>query len=119
VRSVSVNGIPLRVTFKAGPRDPYRDLRQVGEKIGVPFPLKEGAPWPADAVDDWIRAVGWAFVGACVARRGGRPRGSVTLLPTSNTAAQNQRDKRTRRRTREDKVKEKYLAYFLEKYAGS
>jgi hypothetical protein len=121
-RVLRVGTLKVKFTTPSTKRNLSDIYREIGEEIGVPFPLTGGGPWVVEDLEPWALKIGFAYIARRYAqadKRAGRPRGSVALLPAKNKEAQEQRDKRARRQQRADQMKERYLAWFKERYGGS
>ena len=96
--------------------------REIGEEMGVPFPLEQwDGPSAIDAFNEWALKIGYAFIGRHPAhnRRTGRLRGSVALSHPPSKEAKKKRAKRAREREHDDEMKAKYLAWYKDRYGGT
>ena len=95
--------------------------REIGEEMGIPFPLTGSGPWSIDVFNEWVRQIGLAFIGHHPAhnRCTGRPPGRVASYPAKTKEAKKQRAKRARKRQHDDQMKAAYLAWYKDRYGGS
>jgi hypothetical protein len=103
-------------------RSEFDIYREIGEEMGVPFPLVDGEHWCVEDLEPWVLKIGWAFISHHSANqdeRRGRPRDRNAVIHDPGEIARKSREKRARRRQRENQEKAAYLAWFKERYKDS
>ena len=119
-RALRVGAIKVEFT-PPSKRGLFDIFREIGEEMGVPFPLTGSGLWSIDSFNEWALKIGQAFIGHHPAhdRHTGRPRASVATYPAKTKGAKKSRGKRARKRQRDDEMKAKYLAWYKDRYRGS
>ena len=120
-RTLRVGAITVEFALPSKKPSLFDICQEIGEEMGVPFPLTRSDPWPIDIFDEWARQIGLAVICRHPAhnRHPGRPLGRVAAYPAKTKEAKKQRAKRARQRQRDDQMKAEYLAYYEDRYGVS